>query len=251
MSDLVALKGIFAYLMRPFSHDLPGMLKVHILSLFPDAIEAYLKTSILGRAQDNDLLQVHVLDFRKFAKGNRRNVDDRPYGGGPGMILKPEPIFSAIEWVESNFGPTHKILLTPDGTPFKQSHAENLLNHKKDLLLLCGRYEGFDERIRQGFDFTEISIGDYILCGGEIAALAIIEATTRLIPDALGHEESAIQESFSGELLDYPNYTRPPEFRGMRVPEILLSGDHLKVKKWRYDKALEKTKERRPDLLDH
>lgn len=227
------------------------MLEVHILSLFPEAIKSYLDASILGRAQNSDLLQVNVLDFRQFAKGTRRNVDDRPYGGGPGMVLKPEPIFSAIEWVEENFGPARKILLSPDGVPFKQQHATEFVKEER-LLLLCGRYEGYDERIRLGIDFTEVSIGDYVLCGGELGALAVIEATTRLIPGALGHSESAVQESFTRpDLLDHPHYTRPEEFRGMRVPEILLSGDHQKVDDWRQQQAAERTKLRRPDLLNH
>ena len=227
------------------------MLEVHILSLFPEAIKSYLDASILGRAQNSDLLQVNVLDFRQFAKGTRRNVDDRPYGGGPGMVLKPEPIFSAIEWVEENFGPARKILLSPDGAPFKQQHATEFVKEER-LLLLCGRYEGYDERIRLGIDFTEVSIGDYVLCGGELGALAIIEATTRLVPGALGHCESAVQESFTQpDLLDHPHYTRPEEFRGMRVPEILLSGDHQKVDDWRQRQAAERTKLRRPDLLNN
>jgi len=227
------------------------MLEVHILSLFPEAIKSYLDASILGRAQNSDLLQVNVLDFRQFAKGTRRNVDDRPYGGGPGMVLKPEPIFSAIEWVEENFGPARKILLSPDGAPFKQQHATEFVKEER-LLLLCGRYEGYDERIRLGIDFTEVSIGDYVLCGGELGALAVIEATTRLIPGALGHCESAVQESFTQpDLLDHPHYTRPEEFRGMRVPEILLSGDHQKVDDWRQRQATERTKLRRPDLLNN
>lgn len=224
------------------------MLEVHLLTLFPEAVESYLNASILGRAQKAGLLRVHVLDFRRFAEGKHRHVDDRPYGGGPGMVLKPEPIFSAVEWVETTYGPCRKILLTPSGTPLRQSLASEFAQEER-LLLLCGRYEGYDERIRIGMEWTEISLGDFVLCGGELGALAVIEATARLIPGALGHEESAVFESFTDpQLLDHPHYTRPEVFRDMAVPEVLRSGDHAKVDRWRHQRAIERTKERRPDL---
>ncbi len=224
------------------------MLEVHLLTLFPEAVESYLTASILGRAQKAGLLQVHVLDFRRFAAGKHKHVDDRPYGGGPGMVLKPEPIFSAVEWVESEFGPCHKILLTPSGTPFRQQLAHQFSQEPR-LLLLCGRYEGFDERIRIGMEWIEISLGDFVLCGGELGALAVIEASARLLPGALGHEESAVFESFTNpQLLDHPHYTRPEVFRGMAVPDVLRSGHHQEVDRWRQERAMERTRARRPDL---
>ncbi len=225
------------------------MLEVHLLTLFPEAVEAYLQASILGRAQAAGLVRVHVVDYRRFAEGRHRPVDDRPYGGGPGMVLKPEPIFAAVEWVEGTHGPCRRILLTPDGEPFVQEHARGFAREER-LLLLCSRYEGFDERIRQGMEWTELSLGDFVLCGGELPALAVIEATARLVPGVLGHDESAVHESFAeGGLLDHPHYTRPPVFRGMAVPDVLLSGDHQAVARWRRDQALRRTRERRPDLL--
>lgn len=224
------------------------MLEVHLLTLFPEAVEAYLAASILGRAQRAGVLRVHVLDFRRFATDRHRHVDDRPYGGGPGMVLKPEPIFAAVEWVEKEHGPCRRVLLTPDGAPFRQSDARNFAQEER-LLLLCGRYEGFDERIRTGMEWTEISVGDFVLCGGELAALCVLEASARLLPGALGDEDSALSESFENPaLLDHPHYTRPPEFRGMNVPEVLRSGDHQEVARWRLEQARKRTLERRPDL---
>lgn len=224
------------------------MLEVHLLTLFPEVVESYLAASILGRAQKAGLLRVHVLDFRRFAKGKHRHVDDRPYGGGPGMVLKPEPIFSAVEWVEDTYGPCRRILLTPSGIPFRQNLAKEFALEQR-LLLLCGRYEGFDERIRIGMEWTEISLGDFVLCGGELAAMAIIEACTRLLPGALGHQDSAVFESFTDPLLlDHPHYTRPEVFRDMVVPEVLRSGNHAEVDRWRAEWALLRTEERRPDL---
>lgn len=224
------------------------MLEVHLLTLFPDAVEGYLQASILGRAQRAGVLRVHVLDFRRFATDPHHKVDDRPYGGGPGMVLKPEPIFEAVEWVEKEFGPCRRILLSPDGIPFTQAQARACAAEER-LLLLCGRYEGFDERIRAGMEWTEISLGDYVLCGGELPALCVLEAAARLVPGALGDEDSAAAESFANpQLLDHPHYTRPPEFRGMSVPEVLRSGNHLEVARWRADQARSRTRARRPDL---
>lgn len=224
------------------------MLEVHLLTLFPDAVEGYLRASILGRAQAGGKLRIHVLDFRRFATGRHRSVDDRPFGGGPGMVLKPEPIFQAVEWVEREFGPCHRVLLTPDGARFTQAHARRLSGAGR-LLLLCGRYEGFDERVRLGLQWTEVSLGDFVLCGGELAALCVLEAAARLLPGALGDEASAAAESFQDPaLLDHPHYTRPPEFRGMNVPDVLRSGDHLEVARWRQEQARARTRARRPDL---
>lgn len=225
------------------------MLEVHLLTLFPEAVQGYLDSSILGRAQTAGHLKVHLVDFRQFSKDKHRTVDDRPFGGGPGMVLKPEPIFEAVEWVESTHGPCQRILLTPDGQPFRQANAVALCQEAR-LLLLCGRYEGFDERIRLGMKWQEISIGDYVLSGGELPALAVIEATARLIPGVLGHDQSAQEDSFTNpQQLDHPHYTRPAEFRGMKTPDILLSGDHQAVAAWRHQQAIDRTAQRRPDLL--
>ncbi|TAH34886.1 MAG: tRNA (guanosine(37)-N1)-methyltransferase TrmD [Planctomycetota bacterium] len=226
------------------------MLEVHLLTLFPDAVDGYLRASILGRAQEAGKLRIHVLDFRRFTTDRHRSVDDRPFGGGPGMVLKPEPIFQAVEWVEREFGPCHRILLTPDGAHFTQARAQRLSAAQR-LLLLCGRYEGFDERVRAGLEWEELSLGDFVLSGGEIAALAVIEATVRLIPGVLGDDGSAVSESFTADpdLLDHPHYTRPVEFRGMAVPEVLRSGNHAQVARWRREQAERRTRERRPDLI--
>lgn len=225
------------------------MLEVHLLTLFPEAVQPYLDASILGRASRAGLLQVHVHDFRRFATDRHHSVDDRPFGGGPGMVLMCGPIFSAIEWIEQEFGDCQKVLLTPDGKPFRQAQAQ-ALSQSKRLLLLCGRYEGFDERIRLAFDWTEISVGDFVLAGGELPALCVIEATARLIPGVLGHDESAVHESFTDpRLLDHPHYTRPEVFRDMATPPILLSGNHQAVADWRHQQAVERTRQRRPDLL--
>jgi len=225
------------------------MLEVHLLTLFPEAVQAYLRASILGRAQAAGKLRVLALDFRRFTRDRHRSVDDRPFGGGPGMVLKPEPVFEAVEWVESQFGPCRRILLTPQGSPFRQDKAQ-ALSRESRLLLLCGRYEGFDERIRLGLDWTEISLGDFILSGGELPALAVIEAAARLIPGVLGDEESVVRESFSPpELLDHPHYTRPAVFRGMEVPAVLRAGDHGEVALWRRGQAAARTRTARPDLL--
>lgn len=224
------------------------MLEVHFLTLFPEAVESYLTSSILGRAQKAGLLQVHLLDFRRFATDKHHQVDDRPYGGGPGMVLKPEPIFSAVEWVEETYGVCRKILMTPSGTPFRQDTATEFAQEER-LLLLCGRYEGFDERIREGIEWTEISLGDFVLCGGELGALAVVEASARLIPNVLGHDQSAVFESFTDPLLlDHPHYTRPEVFRDMAVPKVLRSGNHAEVDRWRQEQARLRTEERRPDL---
>lgn len=207
-----------------------------ILTLFPEALRPYLDESILGIAQAQGNLQVDLVDFRNHALDPHRTVDDRPFGGGPGMVLKPEPIFDAVCDVERLHGPFHKILLCPRGRTFDQRRARELCELPR-LLFLCGRYEGFDERIRQGHAWEEISLGDFVLAGGELAALAVLEATVRLIPGVLGCAESAVRESFEGELLDYPQFTRPREFRGMKVPDVLLSGDHAAVDRWRLEQS--------------
>ena len=207
-----------------------------ILTLFPEAIRRYLDESILGIAQAQGKLRIELVDIRNFATDPHRTVDDRPFGGGPGMVLKPEPIFDAIEDVERRYGSFHKILLCPRGRTFVQQRARELALTDQ-LLFLCGRYEGLDERIRQAMDFEEISVGDFVLAGGELAALTVIEASARLIPGVLGCAQSPELESFEGELLDYPQYTRPREYRDMAVPPVLFSGDHTAIERWRTEQA--------------
>lgn len=207
-----------------------------ILTLFPGAIRPYLDESILGIAQAQGKLGVELIDFRAFTTDPHRTVDDRPFGGGPGMVLKPEPIFEAIEDVETRRGTFHKILLCPRGKTFTQRRARELSRLDR-LLFVCGRYEGYDERIRHGLDFEEISLGDYVLAGGELGALCVLEASVRVIPGVLGCAQSPELESFEGELLDYPQYTRPRSYRGMDVPPVLMSGDHAAVDRWRRDQA--------------
>jgi tRNA (guanine37-N1)-methyltransferase len=207
-----------------------------ILTLFPEAIRPYLDESILGIAQSQGNLRVDLVDFRNYTLDPHRTVDDRPFGGGPGMVLKPEPIFAAVEDLERTHGAFHKILLCPRGRTFGQARARELSRMER-LLFLCGRYEGYDERIRAGFAWEEISLGDFVLAGGELAAMVVLEAAVRLIPGVLGCAESAVLESFEGELLDYPLYTRPREFRGMTVPDVLTSGDHAAVARWRQEQS--------------
>ncbi|MHC4076864.1 MAG: tRNA (guanosine(37)-N1)-methyltransferase TrmD [Planctomycetota bacterium] len=205
-----------------------------ILTLFPEALRPYLEESILGIAQARGKLEVELVNFRDYASDRHRSVDDRPFGGGPGMVLMPQPIFDAVEATERKHGAFHKILLCPRGQTFTQEKAHELARQPR-LLFLCGRYEGFDERIREGMEWDEISVGDYVLAGGELAALTVLEATARLLPGVLGCEQSAEQESFENGLLDYPQYTRPREFRGMTVPDVLISGDHGAVARWRQE----------------
>lgn len=207
-----------------------------ILTLFPEAIRPYLDESILGIAQAQGQLRVDLVDFRNYTLDPHRTVDDRPFGGGPGMVLKPEPIFAAVEDLERAHGSFHKVLLCPRGRTFDQPKARELSRLDR-VMFLCGRYEGFDERIRTGLHWEEISLGDFVLAGGELAALAVLEAAVRLIPGVLGCAQSAVLESFEGELLDYPQYTRPREFRGMVVPDVLMSGDHAAVARWRHQQA--------------
>ncbi len=207
-----------------------------ILTLFPGAIRPYLEESILGIAQAQGKLGIELVDFRAFTTDPHRTVDDRPFGGGPGMVLKPEPIFEAIEDVESRHGICHKILLCPRGKTLTQQRARELSTSER-LLFVCGRYEGYDERIRHGMAFEEISIGDFILAGGELAALCVLEAAVRVIPGVLGCAQSPELESFETGLMDYPQYTRPRSFRGMDVPDVLLSGDHAAVARWRLEQS--------------
>jgi tRNA (guanine37-N1)-methyltransferase len=219
------------------------------LTLFPDVVETYSKESILGSAQERGLIGIEAVDFRDFTRDRHRTVDDRPFGGGPGMVLKPEPILDAVEWLERRDGPYRKILLTPSGKPFDQKMAEDFSRDER-IMLLAGRYEGFDERIREECEWVEISMGDFVLCGGELPGLCVVEAISRLLPGVLGDSESAVQDSFQdGGGLDHPHYTRPRVYRGREVPKVLLSGDHGAIEAWRSKAARTRTRERRPDLL--
>lgn len=204
--------------------------------------------SILKIAREKALVQYHLFNIREYAE-NKRCVDDRPYGGGPGMVMKPEPVFNTVDAIEREAGARcRKILLTPQGACLSQSIARELAK-EAHVVLICGHYEGFDERIRLGLNATEISIGDYVLSGGEIPAMVVIDAVVRLIPGVLGDQESTASESFSESSLEYPQYTRPAEYRGMKVPSVLTSGNHQKIKDWKKVQSLERTLERRPDLL--
>ncbi len=219
-----------------------------VLTIFPRMIEAYLSESIMRRALERGLVRVDVYDIRDFTTDKHRQVDDAPYGGGAGMVLKPEPVLRALEFLGRDGQERLRVLLTPGGRVFDQSLAEEYAAEKRRILFISGRYEGVDERIRAMSD-EELSIGDYVLTGGELPALVIIDAVTRLLPGVLGDSRSAEEESFTTGLLEYPQYTRPVEFRGMRVPEVLLSGNHERIRRWRRKEALRRTIERRPGLL--
>ena len=222
-----------------------------ILTLFPEAVEAYAACGMLRVAREKGLAEIRCYDFRDFTRDRHRTVDDRPFGGGPGMLLKPEPIAECIEWIEKRHGVLRKFALCPGGRTFGQALTEELL-HEERLLFLCGRYEGFDARLIEHFGVEELSLGDFVLAGGELAALCVVEALVRRIPGVLGHERSAHEDSFvrDGGLLDHPHYTRPRNFRGMEVPEVLLGGDHARVDAWRTHASRERTRERRPDLFE-
>jgi tRNA (guanine37-N1)-methyltransferase len=225
-------------------------MRIDVLTLFPQAFESLLSCSILKRAQDNDLVDIVLTDIRDFAEDSYRKVDDKPYGGGPGMVMMPGPVFDGVEYVQTLCPDKSRIiLLTPQGQKFNQAKARELAAEKR-LILIAGKYEGFDERIRTGLGAEQISIGDYVLNGGELAAMVLIDAVVRLLPGALGDEDSVKDDSFSDGLLEYPHYTRPEVFRDMKVPDILLSGDHAKIAEWRRWQALERTKKHRPDLLE-
>ena len=223
-------------------------MEVAVLTLFPRMVAGPLAESILGKAQEKGLLRARVMDIRDFAEGRHKVTDDTPYGGGAGMVMKPEPLVAAIEKARADLPGAHVVLLTPQGARFDQRKAEDFARREK-LVLVCGRYEGVDERVL-GYVDEEVSLGDFVLQGGEAAALAVIEAVARLVPGVLGNEESPRSESFGGEmLLEGPHYTRPPDFRGAAVPEALLSGDHARIARWRRRQALLRTRERRPDLF--
>ena len=224
-------------------------MRIDIVTLFPEMFEDVLGHSILKIAKEKNLVQYNLFNIREYAD-NRRCVDDRPYGGGPGMVIKPEPVFNTIEAIGQQTDiHSKKILLTPQGHRFNQSIAKELAREPY-LMLICGHYEGFDERIRMGLDAFELSIGDYVLSGGEIPAMVVIDAVVRLIPGVLGDLDSVVNESFSDDLLEHPQYTRPAEYRGMKVPEVLVSGHHQKIKEWQKEHAIKRTREKRPDLME-
>jgi tRNA (guanine37-N1)-methyltransferase len=221
---------------------------VAVLSIFPELFAPFLSGSIIRRAVEKGIINASVTDIREFAHDRHRTVDDRPYGGGCGMVMKPEPLAEAIRNAKDRQPLSKTLLMTPQGIPFNQQLAEKLA-HETGLIIVCGRYEGIDERISADFIDLEISIGDYVLNGGELAAMVIIEAVTRLIPGALGKEESARKDSFSDGLIEHAHYTRPPEFEGQGVPEVLLSGNHREIENWRLETSLIRTFLKRPDLL--
>jgi tRNA (guanine37-N1)-methyltransferase len=224
-------------------------LRIDILTLFPELLEAFAETSIVGRAAGSGLVDIHVTNIRDFATDRYGTVDDSPFGGGPGMVIKCQPVFDAVEELRrQDPRPGKVIMMTPQGRPMSQALAAELTTEER-LILLAGHYEGFDERIREHLADMEISLGDFVLSGGEIPAMAITDAVVRLLPGALGKDESTHEESFQQGLLEYPHYTRPREFRGWSVPEILLSGDHGRIAEWRAQQARERTQQRRPDLL--
>ena len=233
---------------------MPAILRFDVFSLFPEVFEPYLQTSILQRARQRELVEVQLYNIRDWTYDRHHTTDDVPFGGGGGMVMKPEPIFAAVESVLGAPPVCPVILLTPQGRPFNQKIAQEIYGaaspeQPRRLALLCGRYEGIDERVRQHLVTDEISIGDYVITGGELAALVVIDAVTRFIPGALGDPDGAFDDSHASGLLEYPHYTRPAEYRGWRVPEVLVSGDHGKLAKWRREQALLRTWQRRPDLL--
>ena len=223
-------------------------MRIDVVTIFPGIFESPLRESLLGRAIEAGLLDVRVHDLRDSTSDRHRQVDDESYGGGPGMVLKPEPVFAAIESLGA--GVRRTLLLSPAGRRLDQDLARELAVEPW-LVLICGRYEGVDERVVEGLPAEELSIGDYVVAGGEVPALVVLEAVTRLVPGVIGRGESHEQDSFGDEgVLDHPHYTRPAEFRGMRVPETLLSGNHQEIERWRREAALEKTRRNRPDLLE-
>jgi len=224
------------------------MIAFDVLTLFPEFIDAGARVGVLGRAADAGILSVRAHQLRDYTGGSPHPLDDSPYGGGPGMVMRAEPIYAAVEDVSARFEPKRRVLLTPQGAPFSQATAWRFAREFDSMLLFCGRYEGVDERVRPLFD-EEISIGDYVLTGGELGALVIIDAVSRLVPGVLGGADSHVSESFSDpELLEYPQYTRPSEFRGMTVPSVLTSGNHGEIERWRREQSRARTAVRRPDL---
>ncbi|WP_430785973.1 tRNA (guanosine(37)-N1)-methyltransferase TrmD [Virgibacillus flavescens] len=223
---------------------------IDILTLFPEMIEGVFNASILQKAQEKSKFSYNLINFRDYSNNKHKKVDDYPYGGGAGMVLTPQPIFDAVEDImQHNNAKTRVILMCPQGEQYTQSKAEELAK-EENLVFICGHYEGYDERIRENLVTDEISIGDYVLTGGELGAMAVIDSVVRLLPDVLGNKQSASEDSFSTGLLEHPHYTRPADFRGMKVPDVLLSGDHAKINNWRKTESLKRTYERRDELID-
>ena len=225
---------------------------VSIVTLFPDLFTPWLSATVMGRAVEAGRIQVDLVDLREYGQGRHRTVDDRPFGGGPGMVLMAEPVIRCVEDTRAAHGPgARTILLTPQGRPFEQLEAEALAAHEDGFILICGRYEGIDERAVEILEPEELSIGDFVLSGGESAALVVLDAAARLVPGVLGDDRSPKEDSFSGDdrILDHPHYTRPLDVRGLGVPEVLRSGDHGAIAKWRRARAEERTRARRPDLF--
>ncbi|AWE06653.1 tRNA (guanosine(37)-N1)-methyltransferase TrmD [Lysinibacillus sp. 2017] len=223
-------------------------MQIHVLSLFPEMFSGVFGSSIIKKAQEKGAVELAVTDIREYSENKHKQVDDYPYGGGAGMVLKPEPMFKAVEAITKDRKP-RVILMCPQGERFNQKKAEEL-SKEDDLVFLCGHYEGYDERIRTHLVTDEISIGDFVLTGGELPAMTIIDSIVRLLPGVLGQQDSHIQDSFSTGLLEHPHYTRPAEFRGMKVPDVLLSGNHAKIAEWREEQSFKRTLERRPDLIE-
>ncbi|OLS37454.1 tRNA (guanosine(37)-N1)-methyltransferase TrmD [Alkalihalophilus pseudofirmus] len=225
-------------------------MKIDVLTLFPEMFEGVFGSSILKKAKEEGHVSYQAVDFREYTTNKHKKVDDYPYGGGAGMVLSPQPIFDAVDDLkQQNDTSPRVIMLCPQGERFTQAKAEELAK-EEHLILLCGHYEGYDERVRKHLVTDEISIGDYVLTGGELGAMVIADSVTRLLPNVLGNEESAVTDSFSTGLLEHPQYTRPAEFRGMEVPDVLLSGHHANIERWRKKESLKRTLERRPDLLE-
>jgi len=224
-------------------------MKIDILTLFPDMLAGAFQNSILKRAVEQEKISYHLIDFREFAANKHKKVDDYPYGGGAGMVLTAQPIFDAVNYIKAEHHTKPRvILMCPQGERYTQQKAEELAE-EEHLIFICGHYEGYDERIRKHLVTDEISIGDYVLTGGELGALVVVDSVVRLLPDVLGNETSAKEDSFSTGLLEHPQYTRPADFRGMKVPDVLLEGHHAKIDEWRMKQSLKRTYERRPDLL--
>lgn len=226
------------------------MMKINVLSIFPDMFEGVFGSSILKKAQEKGAVSLEITDFRAFSTNKHGQVDDYPYGGGAGMVLKPEPLFEAVEDLVAQGRKPRIVLMCPQGARFDQKKAEELAQ-EEDLIFLCGHYEGYDERIREHLVTDEISIGDFVLTGGELAAMTVVDSIVRLLPGVLGQEASHVNDSFSTGLLEHPHYTRPADFRGMKVPEVLTSGNHAKIEQWRMEQTIKRTYERRPDLLEN
>lgn len=224
-------------------------MKIKVLTIFPEMLEPMLKTSILGRAIENGIIDAELIDIRPFSENKHKNTDDYPFGGGCGMVMTPQPIVDAMEYAMKDAPNAHRVYLSPRGRTFTQKVAEEFAAHDS-LVLLCGHYEGVDQRAIDLAVDEEVSIGDYVLTGGELGALVIIDAVSRLIPGVLGSDESSVDESFSSGLLEYPQYTRPREYRGLTVPEVLLNGNHKDIVRYRRNESLALTKARRPELLE-